>query len=121
MSKSKFLDDLVRQSADKLHHLSMRYSGALMELGQGKAVGLIAQGTHGLREARDLIDLILLTRAETNGLTKLLIDAKVLKLDDVRRQFAEEYEWLANHKAAFLGVEVNEHGIVFRLPKEGDQ
>ena len=33
-----------RQAADRLHHLSMRYAGALVELAQGKPVGLLPKG-----------------------------------------------------------------------------
>ena len=112
--KSEFLDNLVHESANRLHHLSMRYSGALLELLHGKPVGMIPSGHAGLREARDLIDLILFTRAEISGLTKLLLDAKVFDADKVRETFASEYEWFAQQKAKFLNVEVSDAGLVFK-------
>lgn len=107
-------NELIHRAATRLHHLSMRYGGAIVELAQGRPAGLLPQGMAGLREARDLIDLILLTRAEINGLTKLLLEAGVLKPDAVVRQYAEEYEWFCQEKAKFLGVEVSDAGLVFR-------
>ena len=104
----------LQLAAERLHHLSMRYSGSLIELLARQPVGIIPYGHPGLREARDLIDLILLTRAEINGLTKALVDAGVIKPESLREIFAEEYEWLAQQKAAFLNVGLSDDGIVIQ-------
>ena len=50
-----------RDAAERLHHLSMRYAGAMQELISGKPVGLMPSNSPGLKEARDFIDLILFT------------------------------------------------------------
>ena len=114
MSKEDFVEK-CRQAANRLHHLSMRYSGALMELVRGEPVGFIPLGHPGLSEARDLIDLILFTRAEINGLSKCLIAAGVLKAEDVQKQFAEEYKWFAEQKAKMLKVKISDTGLVYEL------
>jgi hypothetical protein len=103
-------DEAMRAAANRLHHLSMRYAGALVELLGDKPVGMIPRGQPGLREARDFIDLILFTRAEINALTKLL---------EITKAFAAEYEWFAQQKAKFLGVGLNDAGLVFRVGGDG--
>lgn len=105
----------ARKAGERLHHLSMIYGAAILELAQGKEVGMVPTGYPGLKKMRDLADLILLTRAEINGLTNLLIEAGVLDLDKVSRTFAEEYEWLTQQKAKQFGVGVSEHGLVFKV------
>lgn len=106
--------ELVGKMANRLHHLSLRYVGALFESAQGKPVGLIPQGHPGLREMRDLIDLILFTRAEINCLTKLLCDAGLIDAEKFAVQMADEYHWLATEKANFLSVSVEDYGLVFK-------
>ncbi len=109
----------MQAAANYLHHLSMRYAGACLELVQGKPVGMIPKGYPGLREFRDLADLILFTRAEINALTKLLLDAEVVTADQVTTAFAEEYRWFANVKAKQLGVGISDLGLVYKVG--GDQ
>lgn len=104
----------ARHAANRLHHLSMVYSGALIELLQGEKVGLLPASRPGWREARDFIDLILFTRAEINALTGLLIEAGALSTEQVQSRFAQEYEWFAQQKAQLFGVEVHDHGITFK-------
>ena len=99
-------------AAKRLHHLSMRYSGAIVELAKGEPVGMLPQNLPGLRQARDLIDLILLTRAEINGLSRLLIEAKIITNEQATVVFTDEYEWLAKNKAQWLGVGLTDEGIV---------
>jgi hypothetical protein len=101
-------------AANRLHHLSMRYSGALMELVSGQPVGLVPRDHPGLREARDLIDLALLCRAEINGLVKMLAAAKLIDAAAVEQVMADEYEWLAREKAKFLNVGISDEGIVIQ-------
>lgn len=103
----------ARHAAQRLHHLSMLYSGSLIELVKGEKVGVLPTSYPGLKEARDFIDLILFTRAEINALSRLLIDAGVLDLEKVQNQFAEEYEWFAQQKAKLYGVEVTDYGVRF--------
>ena len=111
---SKEALDRMGRAANRLHHLSMRYGGALAELAGGKALGMLPRDWPGLHEARDLIDLVLLCRAEINALTKCLCDAGALDPERYTRQAAEEYEWLCQQKARWLGVEVDDAGLVYR-------
>ena len=104
----------ARHAANRLHHLSMVYSGALIELLQGEKVGLLPASRPGLREARDFIDLILFTRAEVNALAGMLVESGVLSAERMQSRFAEEYEWFAEQKAQLFGVEVHDHGLTFK-------
>lgn len=118
---SKETERAINKAASRLCHLSMRYVGAFMEVAQGKGVGLIPQDHPGLHEVRDLINLILLCRAEINALTKCLINQRVLETESFSKQIAEEYEWFAQAKAKFLGVTVTDVGIQFNVgPQPGD-
>jgi hypothetical protein len=111
----------MSEAANRLHHLSMRYSGALIELLAGAPVGIVPSGRPGLRESRDLIDLILLTRAEINGLTRILVDAGVVSESRAREVMETEYDWLAKVKAEFLGVQVTDFGLSIRPAAGGVQ
>ena len=104
------------QAANRLHHLSMRYAGAILELASGEKIGFIAQGTPGLHETRDLIDLLLFTRAEINGLIKIMIEATLITRERLTEIMTEEYDYVATTKAKHLGVEVTEDGLVFKKP-----
>ena len=111
---SPYTEEAMRKAADRLHHLSMRYVGALLEACTGTAVGLLPKDHPGLRECRDLIDALLFTRAEINGFTKLLHEKGILDLDEWGRNLAEQYEWLCQQKAEFLGVGVDDAGLIFK-------
>jgi hypothetical protein len=112
---SEQIQKKMRDAANRLHHLSMRYSGSLMELQTGKPVGLIPQGHPGLKEVRDLIDLILIARAEINALSAILIKNKVTTPDELTRQITVEYDYICKVKAEQLGVGVSDDGLVFDL------
>lgn len=105
----------MRAAANRLHHLSMRYVGAFVELAKEKPVAFVAQDHPGRRETRDLIDLILFVRAEVNALTALLLEAKILDIDTVTKRFADEYQWFCEQKAQTLGVGVNDAGLVYNF------
>lgn len=113
--------EACKKAANRLHHLSMRYSGSIMELASGLEVGIIPQSQAGLRETRDLIDLLLFTRAEINGLTNILFKAGIVTQSDLQKEFAEQYEWFAQQKAGFLNVEVTDFGISFKCPTPQEQ
>jgi DNA-binding transcriptional ArsR family regulator len=102
-----------REAAERLHHLSMRYVGAFLELARGEEVALIPQGFPGVKEMRDLIDLILLTRAEINAHTALLLEAGVVTQEQVLREIREQYDWLTKEKEKFLGCEATAEGLKF--------
>jgi hypothetical protein len=111
------VQEAMFRASNRLHHLSMRYSGALQELISKEKVGLIPHGAPGLREARDLIDLILFTRAEINGLSNLLVQKlKLLTPDELTKEMTEQYEFMTDAKARFLDVEVSDAGLVFKRP-----
>lgn len=109
---------MYNKAANRLHHLSMRYAGAMMELVQGKKVGLIPANAPGFREARDFIDLILLTRAEINGITNLLVKKGIVTQEELTKEFIEQYEWLTIQKAQQLQVIVTDSGITFPAKRE---
>src|SRR5262249_16774987 len=106
----------VADAANRLHHLSMRYAGALVEAAAGYPVGMLARSRPGLREVRDPIALVLLTRAGTTRLTRLCLDAGLFTAEAFARQQAEQYDWFARAKAEFLGVETTDAGLVFKNP-----
>lgn len=109
-------NELYAQAANRLHHLSMRYGAAMLELVSERRVGLLPSGQPGLKEARDFIDMILFTRAEINALTALLVKAKVFTTEEFQKQCTEEYKHFATVKAKQLGVEVTDHGLVITNP-----
>jgi hypothetical protein len=113
--------EALRLASERLHHLSMRYVGALAEVVSGKAHGFLPTGWPGLKECRDFIDLILFTRAEINGLTNLLAKAGVVTVEQITKEFAEQYEWFAQEKAKFLGVGISDVGLVFDMKKQPGQ
>lgn len=111
MSRTQEINAAMLKAANRLHHLSMRYSGAFVELVSGTPVGFLAREHPGLSECRDFIDLILFTRAEISALTKLCIDAGIFTSEQFAQQVTDDYEWLAQEKAKFLGVGVTDLGI----------
>ncbi len=109
------------RAANRLHHLGIRYAGALAEVAKGEPVGFLLAGAPGLHEMRDLISLILLCRAEMNAVTKIMIETKLIDAETLTKEIAEEYERLTKEKAAELGVKVTDEGLVFTAepPKDG--
>ncbi len=105
--------EAMEKAANRLHHLSLRYVGALVEIAKGQPIGLLPRNYPGLREGRDFIDLILFTRAEINALTHCLHEARLLDLEKFTARCAEEYEYLAQVKAQFLGCQVTDAGLSF--------
>lgn len=103
----------MNAALNRLHHLSMRYAGAFAELVQGKPVGMLPNNYPGLKEFRDLADLILFTRAEISGLTMLLVAKGVFTKEEFVSQMAEEYDFLAKAKAQQFGIGVNDAGLVY--------
>lgn len=110
---SKLTEQIARDAANRLHHIGMRYVGALAEVARGSKVGLLPATDPGVHEMRDLIDLLLLTRAEINALSKLLVEAKVFTAEQLVKEYAEQYDWLADTKAKQFGVKIIDGGLVF--------
>lgn len=104
-------------AAKKLCHLSMRYVGAMLEAVTGKPVGMLPHKHPGLHETRDLINLIMLCRAELNAIGKVLIEQNVVSHERLTQLFTEEYKWFAGQKAEMLGVEVTDVGLNIDLDK----
>lgn len=102
-----------QREANKLHHLGMIYVGAVAEVAQGKVVGVLPADNPGVHNIRDLIDLVLFARAEINGLTNLLVRRNIVNEEQLNREFAEQYRYLAQTKAKQFGVGVNDLGLVF--------
>lgn len=100
-----------KASAHRLHHLSMVYVGAFMEVAKGQKVGLIPLNHPGLKETRDLIDLLLFTRAEISGLTRLMVDKGVFTAQEYQEQMIEEYDWFAQQKSKQFGCTVTDTGL----------
>jgi hypothetical protein len=108
------------KAANNLHHLSMRYVGALHEVAMGKQVGFVDRAHPGSKEMRDLIDLILFVRAELNGISRILIENKICTEYEITRVFAEEFEHFTKVKAQQLNVVVSDMGLVFRKQEATD-
>jgi hypothetical protein len=105
-------------AANRLHHLSLRYVGAFAEIAKGQKVGLLPNGTPGLKEMRDLIDLILFARAEINGLTKILFDRGLVTGEQLAEIMTEQYQHITKEKAQWLGVVVTDAGLTFSTGPE---
>lgn len=109
------LINAVKKAANRLHHISFFYAGAMYELVHGKQVAFVKDGTPGLSTTRDLVDLILFCRAEINGMTKLLIDKGIITQEEYHERVAEEYEYFAQAKARHFGAsESSDAGLVFK-------
>jgi hypothetical protein len=111
----------MKRAANRLHHVTMRYVAAIKELADCNPIAFIPQTHPGLHPCRDFLDIILLVRAEVNGLAQLLIRAGVLTGEEVVRQFTYEYDVFAKAKAAHYGFEVNDAGLVYNLDKKEGQ
>lgn len=109
----------VAAAANRLHHLSMRYVGAFAEIAQGKEVAFLPTGTHGVRELRDLIDLLLFCRAEVNGMSNLLVRKGLITEEEFAEVMEEQYDYFTKVKARFLNVGVTDNGIVYDNPLYG--
>jgi hypothetical protein len=103
--------------AQRIHHLGMRYVGAVAEVARGKPILFLGVGEPGVHEIRDLISLILLQRGEINALTKLLVEKKVFTEEEFTKEVADQYEWWVNEKAKQFGIEVTDFGITIKGPK----
>lgn len=104
----------VAKWANNLHHLTMIYLGGFAELARGKEIMFVAANEPGVKKTRDLLDLVLILRAEINGITRLLVQTGLVTEDQISREYAEQYEWLAKQKAGQFGVEVSDVGLVFK-------
>ena len=102
----------------RLHHLSMRYFGAFVECGQGKPIGMVPLSWPGRKEIRDLVDLVLLTRAEISGLSRILVDAGIVTPARLTAIMTEEYEFITKAKEKQLAVKVTDHGLEFKVGGE---
>lgn len=108
------------RAANRLHHLSMIYGGAIVEVAQGRDVGLLPIDHPGLKTVRDLADLILLTRAEISALTRLMVDRGVFTSAEYTRQATDDYQYIAKCKSEQFGVELSDVGIVIKGKKYPD-
>jgi hypothetical protein len=106
----------MQAQANRLHHLSMLYVGAIAELAEGRALGMIPQNRPGLKTTRDILDLMLFIRAEMNGLTRILMEANIVTQDRLLAVFAEEYRIEADAKAAQFGCESTAAGLKYTKP-----
>jgi hypothetical protein len=111
--------EAMKKAGERLHHVSMRYVGALCELVHGKELGGLPSSYPGLRTCRDFIDLILLCRAEINALTACLTKAGVLDHAKFIAQCAEEYDWLTARKAEQFGFKVTDVGLEYTIGGDG--
>jgi len=109
-------EEEYRASANRLHHLSMHYAGALLELAQGKPWGMIPQGYPGLKDFRDLADIILFVRAEVNAHTRLMVEAGLITKEQAMDAITDEMDFFTQAKAKQFGIGVNDAGLVFTNP-----
>jgi hypothetical protein len=109
-------DPPVRYHAAKLNHLGMLYAGSIAEVAQGRPIFGLPHDHPGLPMVRDLLQLVLFTRAELNAVTKLLRVQGVTD-QEIESAIAEEYEWLTAEKARQFGVRVTDLGIEVEVPR----
>lgn len=98
-------------AANRLHHLSIIYSGAIAEVARGHPISVIPSGAPGLEGTRDLIDCALLVRAEVNGITRILLEKAIVTHEDLLAVLIVEYDHLAAAKAAHYGFSVTDEGL----------
>jgi hypothetical protein len=98
-------------AANRLHHLSMVYAGAMVELATGKPQQMIPSTYPGLRRTRDYLDLILLCRAEINAFTALAIKKGLFTEDELTIQCIDEYNYITECKEQLFDIKVTDYGI----------
>lgn len=108
----------------RLNHVGIVYVGAVAELGRGCPLSFIPDNAPGLRPVRDLVQMVLILRAENNALLKVLYDKGLLDEKDMAtftQQVNDEADWLADRKAEqmsdVLGVrlKVKDYGMEFEV------
>lgn len=97
--------------ANRLAKYRSVYAGALAELGSGRPIGLLPKDWPGIMLVRDLIEKVLLTRAEINGLSKIVVEAKLVTQERFDQIMAEEYAWLADAHEKLTGYKAHEAGL----------
>lgn len=101
----------TRDEANRLAKYRSVYAGALAELGKGQPLGLLPRDYPGLPLVRDLVEKILLARAELNGLCKLLVDKGVFTQAELEATLRDEYAWLADAHEASTGWKATQDGL----------
>jgi hypothetical protein len=91
----------------------------MYELATNQEIVALAQNHPGSKVCRDLIDLILLCRAEINGITRLLVDSGYLDHRKFVRQMKEEYDYLTDVKAKQFGFTVTDVGLQYNVGGDG--
>jgi hypothetical protein len=103
------------KAAANLCHLSMVYVGSFIECITGKKIVGLPQSHPGLHEMRDLINLLLITRAEINAITKVLLDKKIVTDEEFTKIMTDEYIWFGNEKARSLKVKIEDYGLSIQV------
>lgn len=94
---------------NRLHHLSMLYAMAFLDQQEMADPGQRLM-------ARDILDCVLICRAEINGITKILTDLKIVSPEEIKRVMTEQYQWLAGEKAKIYNVTIMDDGIIINKP-----
>lgn len=110
-------NEQFKAQADRLHHFSMIYCGAIYELAAGKQILGLPIGHPGLKEVRDVLDLILFLRAEINAMSKILLEAKLITPERFQEIMGEEYKWLADQKELFFKVKSTPWGLEYNAER----
>lgn len=105
----------MKRAANKLHHVSMAYVGAMKELATGQPIFGLPADHPGLHMMRDMIDLILLTRAEINAITNILVGNRLMTLGQFTMQVTEEYDYIIKIKGEQFKCEVTDIGLIYKI------
>jgi hypothetical protein len=84
----------------------------------GWQLGTRLKGDPECDAVRDHRELSILTRAEVNTLTRLMIDKGIFTDDEFETQLAEEAEWLSNsYEEKFPGCKATDDGIAMDVDR----
>lgn len=101
----------VRDEANRLAKYRSVYAGSLAELGQGRQLGLLPRDHPGIVLTRDLIEKVLLARAELNAFSRILVEKNVITQAEVEVIMADEYAYLADAHEKITGYKATADGL----------
>lgn len=108
------LKQRAAKSINRLHHVGIRYLGAMVEVVTGQKIMFVPADRPGVHELRDFISLGLILRAEVNAITKILIDNKMVTHAQLLEGVTAEYNQVCKEKCHQFGFEVDDLGIILK-------
>ncbi len=75
------------------------------------------EGTNRYKATANNWELLMLVRAEVNGLTKILFEKDIISSEEFDAIMAEEYTHLSEeYSKKYSGIIANEDGLTFKIP-----